>query len=300
MGSMKFGKGASAALRIAAANEFQFPTGFDNKSLGLGLEPTSIDQTPAGATSYCNPDKGAYSEDPTCDRQSQSSSTMQDHNSFCSSLDWEMHARALAMTLVVPANASKTKTHIIGGPTDGQAPTKVSVTTVGRCRKPSSRNRNGESSIPKLDKFILELSKRGGVQGKIRAWSMECVSDKGKAESHYMFYQMSDNRWCENIGRAHRSNNIIWNIDLTLQTYWQTCHDPDCRAANFRGCAYQLPEEVATEVRDYLLDQEIAELDEDRIVQEAMNQENFSDAELDEALGDIDMALFTPKRSDAH
>mmetsp|Transcript_19575 Transcript_19575/g.42562 ORF Transcript_19575/g.42562 Transcript_19575/m.42562 type:complete len:240 (-) Transcript_19575:137-856(-) len=202
------------------------------------------------------------------------------------------------MTLVVPANASKTNILVLGQPkNDGLGSNKAPVSRTIRRHKSSSRSCNGDSPILMLDKFVLESTKRGGIQGKIRAWSMECMSNDGEPDSHYMSYQMSDNRWCENIGRAHRSNNIIWNVDLTRKTYWQTCHDPECRAANFRGRMMQLPEATATDVNDYLLDRELAELDEDKVIRDATNppDEEFDDDEFDEALGNLDMSLMTPK-----
>mmetsp|Transcript_4283 Transcript_4283/g.8238 ORF Transcript_4283/g.8238 Transcript_4283/m.8238 type:complete len:241 (+) Transcript_4283:103-825(+) len=202
------------------------------------------------------------------------------------------------MTLVVPANVNKTNTLVLGQPkNDSLDSNKAPVSRTIRRHKSSSRNCNGDSPILMLDKFILESTKRGGTQGKIRAWSMECMSNEGKPDSHNMSYQMSDNRWCENIDRAHRSNNIIWNVDLTRKTYWQTCHDPECRAANFRGRMMHLPEDAATDVSDYLLDRELAELDEDKVIRDASNPPDgeFGDDEFDEALGNLDMSQMTPK-----
>ena len=172
-------------------------------------------------------------------------------------------------------------------------PVKMSESFVSRRHKPpTSLSCNGDSPIPKLDEFILSLSRRGGVQGKIRVWSL--------VESNYMSYQMSDNRWCENIGRAHKSNNIIWNTDLKCKTYWQTCHDPECRAANYRGSTMELPADVSTAVSEYLLDQELASIDEEKIIRDAKKLntcathfKDFSDPELDQALGDLDMSLFS-------
>jgi hypothetical protein len=55
MGSSKFGKPASAALRIAAANEFQFPVGFGNSKFyvpDLADAPTSSSQVSTKITCY--------------------------------------------------------------------------------------------------------------------------------------------------------------------------------------------------------------------------------------------------------
>ena len=204
------------------------------------------------------------------------------------------------MTLVVPAKASKTHVAILSGPTGGDEKhmKRPVVSTARRSISTSSRNCSGDSPIPKLDNFILGLSNRGGIQGKIRAWSVESISREGKPNTYYMAYQMSDNRWCENIGRPHRSNNIIWNVDLTSFTVWQTCHDPDCRTSNSRGRAKHLPEEVASDINQYTLDQELAELDEEKIISGAANTHTlqapveFCNSQLDDELGDLDMSYF--------
>ncbi|KAL7541997.1 hypothetical protein ACHAXR_011661 [Thalassiosira sp. AJA248-18] len=282
MGSVKYGKSASAVLRIANENKFRFPDGFDNSKIYL------TDHNPCRATCSNSP----VSNDASTTHPP--SSMSRDHDAFCAALDWESHARALALTLVVPANASKVNFPVLMEPNKGgKECMKSSVSSIARRPKSSSRSSNSESHIPKLDNFILQLSKRGGINGKIRSWSIECVSRQGKPDAHYMSYQMSDNRWCENINRMHKSNNIIWNIDLTGLGYWQTCHDPDCRASNFRGYTRPLPEEVAMDISEYLLDQELAELDEDKIISRANHVPvEFSDPELDKALGDLDMSLF--------
>merc|ERR1712194_34121 len=277
---MGYGKSSSAALRIASVNEFPFPDGFGNQKFYL--------------TSRQERTKNSCNSDPTCNQHrlpsGSGSKQSRDHDAFRASLDWETHAQALAMTLVVPANVRK-NAPILTEPDGGKVTASV---TAGRL-KSSSRSCSGDSPIPNLDKFICELSKRGGIQGKIRAWSIEWCSHEGKLNS-YMSYQMSENRFCENIQRPHRSNNIIWNIDLTWKSYWQTCHDPECRAANFRSRALTLPEDVATNVNDYLLDRELAELDEDKIIREVHKPDlDFSDAEFDARLADIDMSLFAPR-----
>ena len=41
-------------------------------------------------------------------------------------------------------------------------------------------------------------------------------------------YHMQKNRFCEMVGRSHKSNNVFWTIDLNSWTCIQGCHDPDC------------------------------------------------------------------------
>ncbi len=240
MGSTKWGKCASAALRIADANTFSFPSGFSNSKFYTSdrMEPST---------------ESTISND-TTNRE-------KDHEAFCAALDWEMHARALALTLVVPSNGNKIKYPILVCKDDnGRSLAQMRISSTARRDKSLFRTSSFASPIQLLDNFFLQLSQRGGIEGKIRTWSHE---------GSYFFYQMSDNRWCEAAGRAHKSNNIIWNVDLTCKSYWQTCHDPDCRAAKFRGVKTQLPEELASLIDDYLFDQELGAFDEEKVINEA-------------------------------
>lgn len=52
---------------------------------------------------------------------------------------------------------------------------------------------------------------QGGVKGKIRSWV--AWDDIG-----VMLYNIKDNRWCGNIGRAHKSNGIFIIADLQEST----------------------------------------------------------------------------------
>ncbi|KAL7550512.1 hypothetical protein ACHAWF_013751 [Thalassiosira exigua] len=286
LGSVKYGKNTSAALRIAESNTFPFPNGFDNSKL------YARDQIPCWTSSYMEKHS----------KQSQD----QDHEAFRAALDWETHADALSLTLVVPTNGSKIAAPIMMDPNgcckDHKKPS-VPFPVVGRAQCSSSLSCHGDSPIRILDEFVLKLSQRGGIQGRIRSWSIETVGREGNQPvSYFMRYQMSENRWCENIGRAHKSNNIIWNIDLRRHTYWQTCHDPDCRAGNFRGTCGQMPDGVAEDIDSYILDQELAELDEGELFKERNAPQilesnahldlDYGTAQFDEALANLDMTRF--------
>ncbi|KAL9183428.1 hypothetical protein ACHAXT_004284 [Thalassiosira profunda] len=280
MGSTKYGKSASAALRIADANTYPFPAGFDNSKFYLKGESVS---------KAC----------PTDERNERlPSSLSQDHDAFCASLDWEMHADALARTLVVPENATRTGAPILVEPSGSGAecnkPSRSSY--VSRQSKPLSRSNYGASPVPKLDSFILSLSNQGGIQGEIRTWSVE----HGVSGTYILTYQMCKNRWCENIGRPHKSNNILWRVDVASQVYWQQCHDPECQMMNFRGTIQPLPDEVAENAREYLLELQMAELDEDEIIindakRREKGSQEFPDSALDKELGSLDMSRFTAK-----
>ena len=177
---------------------------------------------------------------------SQSSSPLS-INDFVLANNWEPHARALADSLVVPLTSSSTKprdmdsVHIleVEGGSDGcgstgavadNTKTTTSAGNTGSQRKfaPSISMARQGSPLPSLDQFVVEcLGTRGpmGIRGSIRAWSIEY----GPRETPVSFtYQMQRNRFCELVGRSHKSNNIFWTIDLISWTCIQGCHDPDC------------------------------------------------------------------------
>ncbi len=248
LGSMKKGKSTSAALRIASANEFPFPDDFDNSLLydkGYGGEHTDDDD---------------------------------DDNNECfvkTRCRWDDYARALVDTLVIPievdrigatildevdANAidfNKTQQQIMLATNPNYQP---GSTSTGQ-KKISYSNNMGTSPFPSLDNFVrTNLAMRKGVNGSVRCWSMDSQhatnsgGDGGYDElySSVITYQIKDNRWCENIQRCHKSNNVMWHVSIGDQKYWQSCHDPDCRMSSFRGERKDLPLDVKQEIDSVL------------------------------------------------
>ena len=184
----------------------------------------------------CIPDKKEI------DSSQSSSSNTPAMKSFIAGNDWEPHAQALADSLVVPlknpfleqdsilqkknpnrilnvdigsciSNSLTRYTDTSGNPTQSRFPPATSMARQG-------------SPIPALDQYVTEnLASRGGVRGSIRAWSIEY----GPRDTPASFtYHLQRNRFCEIIGRSHKSNNVFWTIDLNSWTCIQGCHDPDC------------------------------------------------------------------------
>lgn len=54
----------------------------------------------------------------------------------------------------------------------------------------------------------------------------------------------------------------MWNIRINDGTYYQSCHDPDCRMSGFRGTVEKLPKDVCVRINNVLLEKEI-EVDDD-------------------------------------
>lgn len=108
--------------------------------------------------------------------------------------------------------------------------------TVNTCTSDvSTTYYKGKSPFPSLDEFILSVASVGNIPGKIHSWYLY-------SESGFMVYNMTKNRYCERIGRHHKSNNVMYVVDLRRQVYYQKCHDPDCKG--YRSCSRPIPVHV--------------------------------------------------------
>ena len=280
LASAKYGKPSSAALRIATANTFPFPKGFANDRFYVPDQDNT-----AGESNNGNIGSPPNASSPDLDFEYDGEVDMNDPEiaQFFSSMDWSAHADALASTLVVPPNYSK-----INYPLLQAVEEAPDVSRTGRVVASSNGNgsmnssRRAVRSFPKssvgvspflaLDDFVSNiLGSRGGAYGSIRAWSLD-DSQPNSTVPNYITYHMKDNRFCERIGRQHKSNNVMWTVDLRFMTCQQTCHDPECRAMGFRGESVDLPQNVQEQVRERLFDYELAALDEKAILEQAKNE----------------------------
>ncbi|KAA3459886.1 DNA-directed primase/polymerase protein-like [Gossypium australe] len=86
----------------------------------------------------------------------------------------------------------------------------------------STTYQTGKSPFPYLDEFIVSIASTGNVPGKIRCWYW--FSEYG-----LVIYSMLRNRYCERIGREHKSNHVMYVVDMRRAAYYQKCYDPDCK-----------------------------------------------------------------------
>ncbi|XP_057951241.1 uncharacterized protein LOC131146009 isoform X2 [Malania oleifera] len=96
----------------------------------------------------------------------------------------------------------------------------------------------GKSPFPSLDIFVESIASIGNVSGKIRSWYW--FSEYG-----LMVYSMLRNRFCERIGRQHKSNHVMYIVDLKRAAYYQKCYDPDCRG--YRSPLRPVPVDALTD-----------------------------------------------------
>lgn len=106
----------------------------------------------------------------------------------------------------------------------------------------SSSTFSGDVPCPDTAAFVCrdfdEWSPPGCVGASIRSWA--AYPDAGTVTLH-----AQGNRFCENVERAHKSNNVLFVVDFNEGAYHQRCHDPECRG--YRGCLRPLPYELARE-----------------------------------------------------
>jgi hypothetical protein len=94
-----------------------------------------------------------------------------------------------------------------------------------------------KSPYPEVDKFVTNLIHPG------RIWRWFYFSS-----GNHIVYDIIGYRYCGNIGRHHRSNNIKYVVNLTDCIYYQKCHDPDCE--NYRSAECKLPPEITFLLED--------------------------------------------------
>ena len=272
LGCSKFGKSPDCALRIAEMNQFPFPKGFGNEHFYVPAMDMAKSQS---TTQHSNSDSS--------DNKDNSNDDEEEHNTlekFKAMTDWSPHAEALCKTLVVPMNGRKIDYPIlpeIVDATDSKSiPDHFSASTTtmdGKalrktytftCSGPSF----GTSPYPFIDDFISnELANRGGVRGSIRSWTLDYGpedSENGNTIKRVpagIAYQMSRNRWCECIGRSHKSNNILWRVSFQTKQCVQSCFDPDCRRMNFRGTPVDLSIDAVQQLEDALFEETIGQMD---------------------------------------
>ncbi|NWI11352.1 PRIPO protein, partial [Crypturellus soui] len=120
-----------------------------------------------------------------------------------------------------------------------------------------------ESPYPEIDSFVRSLVNKDGVQGGIRQWNYFSPEE-------IIVYDIYGYRWCENIGRAHKSNNIMILVDLKKEVWYQKCHDPVCREKNFKSQSFPLPPRICL---PFLFREE----EEYAVMDESENKEGHSD-----------------------
>lgn len=97
------------------------------------------------------------------------------------------------------------------------------------------------SPFPRIDRFISDLV----FPGKI-------------FRNHYfpsvnrLVYSIVKNRYCGNVKRQHKNNNVKYVVDLNEMYWYQKCYDPDCH--QYRSNGTKLPDEICFEYSNRIID----------------------------------------------
>lgn len=106
-------------------------------------------------------------------------------------------------------------------------------------------NGNAIGPCPRTASFVCkDFDQWSGQSGAaVRSWS-------AFPEYGVLVLNLFGNRFCENVERAHKSNNVMFIVDFRECAYYQRCHDPDCRGV--RGVWRELSEEILDESHELL------------------------------------------------
>ena len=112
-------------------------------------------------------------------------------------------------------------------------------------RPASEFNGNSIGPCPRTAEFVCKDFNRWSGHGgaAVRSWT-------AFPEYGVLVLNLFGNRFCENIERSHRSNNVMFVVDFREGAYYQRCYDPDCRGT--RGPWHELNEDVLDESHSLL------------------------------------------------
>jgi DNA-directed primase/polymerase protein len=99
------------------------------------------------------------------------------------------------------------------------------------------------NSLTDLNSFIEALISDGrdSSEGKI---SSILNLDNGKK----IIYSIKNYRYCENIKRPHKSNNIYFVVDIDRNCLFQKCYDPDCK--DYRSPETRIPNQIIESLKE--------------------------------------------------
>lgn len=88
------------------------------------------------------------------------------------------------------------------------------------------QNDQNISNFPEIDNFVQTLI----GNGKIRSIK---VFENKETSKPMIVYGIEGYKYCENVKREHKSNNVYFIADIVRQCVFSKCHDPEC--TGYRG-----------------------------------------------------------------
>ena len=160
--------------------------------------------------------------------------------------------------------------------------TGSAVTSCLPTKTPSVLFESGESSpFPLLDEFIRLIITRDSHPGRIRRVTY-------LSEGKLVIFDITGYRYCMNIRRHHKSNNIMLIANLEKMTYYQKCYDPECKRVNFRSNEFPIPLHIMPAYIEPI-DECFQDIDMDTI--EDFDDEEFTDNEWMGIIDELEMSI---------
>ncbi|XP_067130467.1 DNA-directed primase/polymerase protein-like [Centruroides vittatus] len=122
------------------------------------------------------------------------------------------------------------------------------------------------SNYPQIDQFIKDLIFNNG-KGYI--YKIDFY------QNSILEYSTCNYRYCKNIGREHKSNNVIIVVSLKKRVYFQKCYDPECRQSNYKSEELPLPSYLFDDDYHYqrILDESLSTDEEEMLLEELLRIE---------------------------
>ena len=162
----------------------------------------------------------------------------------------------------------------------------IEVASVVHCSKATIVYTHNMGSRAKIDTSLCPLSSE--VMEKLQIETLAYLHKFNKfavirqfsflMESSTVIFDIAGSRFCGNIEREHKSNNIMIVVNLRTKTLHQSCYDPDCRRADYRSSSVALSEDLCQ-----LVDFELDDTDYSLLVANDDEQDLFEDSEVSDA-----------------
>uniref|UniRef100_A0A5S6R0Z4 DNA-directed primase/polymerase protein n=1 Tax=Trichuris muris TaxID=70415 RepID=A0A5S6R0Z4_TRIMR len=85
-----------------------------------------------------------------------------------------------------------------------------------------------------LNCFFEDYLRRQKADARIRRWVHA-------ASAGLLILDIANYRYCHRIAREHKSNHIMYVVDLRRHLFYQKCHDQECKAVDYRSNDFPLP-----------------------------------------------------------
>ncbi|KHJ46087.1 herpesviridae UL52/UL70 DNA primase [Trichuris suis] len=123
--------------------------------------------------------------------------------------------------------------------------------------------------FPGLNRFFEDYLSQQKAQARIRRWIH--VKSAG-----LLILDIANYRYCHRIGREHKSNHIMYIVDLRRCLFYQKCHDQECRLMGYRSNDFPFPPCLLERKHGSVFDDSVSDEQFEKMVSEFERQGTFS------------------------